>query len=173
MVNDNKSPSDISVKKFIEYSTQMPENHSTVMTVPTAFNTTAFMKFDVCKESDTSNVEATVPWLTKGIYTPSYIYNAYTNTNFTEWNPYGASFDNSSLQSHLDDEYAKSDKFVNNAASKYTYGSLESSLDPTFAFGYGSKNKFISFAETNNYRYMDDLKRKLWIDTYVIPDASY
>ena len=178
MVNDNKDFTDSTVIPFNEYSVQLPENHNYSMFVPTAFYDTwlyrDFLKFDAVLDVDSNATsDAIVPWTTKGIYTPSIIYDAYGDTNFPAWNPYGSGASTSTLPNHLKNEYQKTDEFSNNASSRYTHGSLESMQDPSFAFGYGSKNKFISYAQSRDYAYVDDLKRRLWIDTYVIPDARF
>lgn len=175
MVNDNKNHDDPTVKAFLEYSTQLPENHTT-MAIPSAFFGGTFMTFDHILPAEQQGLDATIPWITKGIYTPSYIYNAHDLTYQTTWNPYGHNYKNSSLPPHLSSTYTTStSQYENNASYRYTYDSLESATDPAFAFGYGTQNKFIAYAESHGIdsSHVDDLKRRLWIDTYVIPDASF
>lgn len=161
----------IAVLPIISYATSLPLNHGS-SSIPTSFYDHTFFKVDslVNPYSIAIGDDADSRWSTKEIYVPEYIYNASGDTAFNDDNV----FHNmpSALTTHMETYYFNSDKYSSNSGDRYVVGDLSPSIDPVFAFGYATSNKFISFiTDTTIASKVNDVKRKLWDSYFEIPNA--
>lgn len=164
-----------------EYKASLPVNHSGVDAIPTSFfdhgATTKFIDFtSVDSMSSDAEYEAYQRWYTKNIYVPEYIVSAQGSTELLTFDAYRNV--DSTLKDYINSFYTDTSERVSSANNRYITDVLNPIIDPEFEFSVGSQHKFIDYVIANSsdtateVTILDDIRRRFWDSSYVIPDVS-
>ena len=164
-----------------EYKASLPINHDGVNEIPISFfdndTTTKFIDYtSVDSMSPDAEYDAYQRWYTKNIYAPEYIVSAQGSTKLLTFDVYKNV--DQTLKDYINTFYTDSSDRVSSSNNRYIADILNPSIDPEFEFSVGSQHKFIDYVSNNSTgtsgeaTTLDDIRRRFWDSSYVIPDVT-